>query len=1687
MSYLVAPSILLVLRWTTVPLLLVVPNHVAQAYSTVPHPDAKSTNLVSQSAALLEPCADTPARYVFLRGPVKLGEEIAKIQTAINGQPAQTYRIQHDGVETPFFMDQNSGTLSVKRADISLQNGSPHNLTVVAATERSTCYLHLYILSTGKIGGESALPPRASSAGSPNIAPFFNQSTLVSFPAVPYPGNRITPAVAYYDFNTEKFLAPSSSYQVTYVTFPPLAAPSNGTSHDDGHTLPARQLNLPSGPLESFPEGRQQPQQSIQQQISSNFISPALPIAFLPPDAVGYGNQQQPSSQTPSPALPIAFMPPGSSVGYGNGQSGLPQSQSSGSSNNGLVCSTCRPPPVCSQPLYTSIIPENAAVGTSVVRASATGQGLQWSISDTAFERFSISPTTGEVSVAGSLKRRVRAAMEFKIRATDVFGLWCDSIVRINVMPDDSSGGNNPGRNSNTNSQPYFVQSYYYFTIPCGAGPQRVGSVLATDMDITQTLTYQLTNTNEFTIDGRGNIQTTGSIQSSTDRVFYVIATDNGSPVQSATATITITVSGSCTSQQTNENTPPTFGQTTYTLSASCRVNNVFVGMTTATDYERNTVSYSVRGTQEFSVNPATGEIRSQGALIDSTPRTFSVIATDNGSPPMSSAVTVTVNIGNCLPPNNPPAFGQSSYQFSVQCIGGGRGTPVGNTQAYDTDGNSVTYSLIGTQEFSVDQTSGAITLNYALQFGGVRTFTVLATDNGQPSLSVSAGVTVIVGGSCQQIQTPPPPPIQTFPPTRPFQFTPAPPPLTFPPPPQTFPPFTTPSYVFTQQPFTLPPRPPPTFPPPVDQTDEPEPVRTTTPRSFPPVFSSQTYFFVAPCTNGSLTQIGTVQAFDPKGTTVTYNVISGSPGFDVDFMTGALVSIGPISELGPRTVIVAATDSATPRSTATTTVQIIVVGQCNLSPRPPAPSSPPTFPTFPVTRPPPAATYTPTYPPQTFPPTYPPTFSPIRPTFPPIPPPTQPPPLPQPPRFSQQSYTLLMTCPLTVNQLVGVVQAVVSPQAQAVTYSIAGSTNFIISMSGEIRTTGLLTGPLAVSFQVTATDNMGGRSTVQVYVSIPACQPPVRPPAFSQGSYGFGIACPNSPNILVGTVTAQASQQQILTYNLLGTSRFSVDNRGEIRSTVLLGSGQTYTFIITATDESGSQTVASAQVTVNVGFCATQAPPTQPATYPIQTFPPNLPPYFTAPSYSFTAVCNSQSGTAIGSVYAFDDRSTVTYSLQSQNFAINPSTGDIRTTTQIVSSAPVTFTVIATDAQGLRASATVTISATGCAGPYPPTENSRIPVISTPLTNTFTSCDPSTGVVESGSQIGTIRVVGDNSQLQYSVNGDGRFLASPYSGQVFTTTALESGSYLFAVQVSDFSTGVGLSASATFSLVVDCSSMGSRPCSTPYYETSISESAQLGTPVITLSIPGSGNGPAVSASRPYSGPQYSGGSLNYVNSPTYAASIPGGAYRRSVRHAAIGHRVPVARRGAAGPKKYKQLIAQQQGLSIAGDAGYVIQKASTPGVFRLDQSSGRITLAQPLDRERVDSYMLKIRSREGNYYCVTKVGIEVTDVNDNAPIFLNQSYSFTVPCGGGASAFVGVVTAQDRDSGLRGFISYSILNANNQLFGIDCYTGEIRLRRAVTPGSLPTTLMIQAENPTSPTQSTTIAVTVGPGQDCGG
>lgn len=81
-------------------------------------------------------------------------------------------------------------------------------------------------------------------------------------------------------------------------------------------------------------------------------------------------------------------------------------------------------------------------------------------------------------------------------------------------------------------------------------------------------------------------------------------------------------------------------------------------------------------------------------------------------------------------------------------------------------------------------------------------------------------------------------------------------------------------------------------------------------------------------------------------------------------------------------------------------------------------------------------------------------------------------------------------------------------------------------------------------------------------------------------------------------------------------------------------------------------------------------------------------------------------------------------------------------------------------------------------------------------------------------------------------------------------------------------------------------------------------------------------------------------------------------------------------------------------------------------------------------------------------------VKIQLTDVNDNRPVFYPREYNVSLSEGGGGSHTttqpVVVVVATDRDSGKFGSIVYRIVAGNDaSLFRIDRKTGEVFLTRA--------------------------------------
>ncbi|KAM4619841.1 protocadherin-16 [Polymixia lowei] len=114
------------------------------------------------------------------------------------------------------------------------------------------------------------------------------------------------------------------------------------------------------------------------------------------------------------------------------------------------------------------------------------------------------------------------------------------------------------------------------------------------------------------------------------------------------------------------------------------------------------------------------------------------------------------------------------------------------------------------------------------------------------------------------------------------------------------------------------------------------------------------------------------------------------------------------------------------------------------------------------------------------------------------------------------------------------------------------------------------------------------------------------------------------------------------------------------------------------------------------------------------------------------------------------------------------------------------------------------------------------------------------------------------------------------------------------------------------------------------------------------------------------------------------------------------------------------------------------------------------IYVDQVLDREERDSYDLRVMATDSGtppLRAESSFTIQVTDVNDNPPLFDQQTYKQTIPEVVYPGSFVLQVTARDKDQGPNGDIRYSLLkdkNTHSDWFSIDPVTGIITTATAL-------------------------------------
>nr|XP_037285344.1 protein dachsous-like [Rhipicephalus microplus] len=140
--------------------------------------------------------------------------------------------------------------------------------------------------------------------------------------------------------------------------------------------------------------------------------------------------------------------------------------------------------------------------------------------------------------------------------------------------------------------------------------------------------------------------------------------------------------------------------------------------------------------------------------------------------------------------------------------------------------------------------------------------------------------------------------------------------------------------------------------------------------------------------------------------------------------------------------------------------------------------------------------------------------------------------------------------------------------------------------------------------------------------------------------------------------------------------------------------------------------------------------------------------------------------------------------------------------------------------------------------------------------------------------------------------------------------------------------------------------------------------------------------------------------------------------------------------------------------------------------------ASGELILAQPLDYETKQLYMLQVLATDGKHSDVARVNVSVLDVNDNDPQFSQPRYSFvlTEPDAVRQGALVGRVEASDADAG--DLVQLAIDGPSARLFTIN-NRGEVRIRDLEYLNSTRSHLVVVATDSGVPPRKSTALVEV--------
>ncbi|KAJ7405115.1 Protocadherin Fat 3 [Willisornis vidua] len=178
------------------------------------------------------------------------------------------------------------------------------------------------------------------------------------------------------------------------------------------------------------------------------------------------------------------------------------------------------------------------------------------------------------------------------------------------------------------------------------------------------------------------------------------------------------------------------------------------------------------------------------------------------------------------------------------------------------------------------------------------------------------------------------------------------------------------------------------------------------------------------------------------------------------------------------------------------------------------------------------------------------------------------------------------------------------------------------------------------------------------------------------------------------------------------------------------------------------------------------------------------------------------------------------------------------------------------------------------------------------------------------------------------------------------------------------------------------------------------------------------------------------------------------------------------------------QIYAASRDIEANAEITYSIVSGNEHGKFSIDSTTGAIFVIESLDYESSHEYYLTVEATDGgtpSLSDVVTVNINVTDINDNTPVFSQDTYTAVISEDAVLEQSIITVMADDADGPSNNRIHYTIIDGNQgNPFTIDPTRGEIKVTRLLDREKISGyTLTVQASDNGSPPRLNTTTVNI--------